>query len=502
VPDLDDGDPCIDISRQYVPSNVTRQANLPPTDFTLIAVAPWISVECTQAYLAAARFDPARAFLFYLAGNSTNGTFNGSAQPPPISSPAWDLQDGGAWRSANSFPIYAVPTDVGGELMHQLSLYSGNMTQVPNGHEISELPGIDPRDYVRLYTSINTSNSSSLPSLWVFLLIVVGILALMLAATSAAMHLIQRARRNALRRRILNGEVDLEALGIKRLTVPQEIIDKCPLFTYNCEEEKLLQQTTVAEPDNSREGTQSAKEIVAAPPVPEGPEPRLSFTAEIASNHSSLAHKFLPYSQPTCPICLEDFKSGITPIRELPCGHIFHPECIDSFLCNNSSLCPMCKKSVLPAGYCPTRITNSIVRRERNLRRLRSRVTVNEEGGIQVPGSRIEIFGSDLRRIFQRTSATRNVPGTLSPIPLQPRPALVADATTLNPRASVLGNEIPPNQDTLSRDQIARRRIQELAAEQPPIVGEEGSVGRRSKCTFSVPVFEVIAHYSLQGKRF
>ena len=484
VPDLEDGDPCVAVSSQYIPSNVTRQANLPPTDFTLIALAPWISVECTKAYLAAAQLDPARAFLFYLVDNGlANGTFNGSAQPPPISSPAWNLDDGGAWRSGNSFPIYAVSTDIGNQLMHELSLYSGNMTEVPYGHVISELPNTDPRDYVRLYTEIETVNSSSLPSLWVFLLIIVGILAFMLAATSAAMHLIQRARRNSLRRRILNREVDLEALGIKRLTVPQEVIDKCPLFTYNCEDEKLPRQTTSAEPESS----QSATELLETLEVSQSIEPRPASANEIGSNHSSLAHKFLPYSQPTCPICLEDFVSGETPIRELPCGHIFHPECIDSFLSNNSSLCPMCKKSVLPQGYCPTRITNSIVRRERNLRRLRSRVTVNEEGGVQVAGSRIQSFGSDLRRILQRSSVSRDAPETLSPIPLEPRPAVVTDATTLNPRASVLGNEFPPTQDSLSRDQIAERIVEELAAGQPPEVTDEASDGRGRgpKCTFA-----------------
>ena len=493
VPDLDDDDPCVDISSQYIASNVTRQANLPQTDFTLIALAPWISVECTKAYLAAAHLDPARAFLFYLVDNGiVNGTFNGSAQPPPINSPAWDLHDGGAWRSGNSFPIYAIPTDVGNQLMHELSLYSGNMTEVPNGHAISELPNVDPRDYVRLYTEIDTVNSSSLPSLWVFLLIVVGILVVMLAATSAAMHLIQRARRNSLRRRILNREVDLEALGIKRLTVPQEIIDKCPLFTYNCEDEKLPRQATAAGPESS----QSATELLETHEGSHSVDPRPASGDEIVSNHSSLAHIFLPYSQPTCPICLEDFVSEETPIRELPCGHIFHPACIDSFLSNNSSLCPMCKKSVLPQGYCPTRITNSIVRRERNLRRLRSRVTITEEGIVQNTGNRIQSFGSDIRRILRRSSVAREAPETLSPIPLEPRPALVADAATLNPRATVLGNEVPPTQDGLSRDHIAQRRLQELAARQPPEIADDASDGRGRgpKCTFAYPYSNLIAN--------
>jgi hypothetical protein len=434
-----------------------------------------------------------------------------SAQPPPISSPVWSLNDGGAWRSENTFPIYATPLDVGSQLMYQLSLYSGNMTQVPYGHEISEMANTDPRDYVRMYTQINLS---SVHRLWEFALIVVGILLLMLASTSATMHLVQRSRRNALRRRIINREVDLEALGIKRLTVPQEVIDKCPLFTYNCEDENLpplsaswgiRTHTTVAEPDNSTGPSQSAE----TPGTPEtkdvlrSPEPRLSATDEIASGRSSLAHTFLPYSQPTCPICLDDFKSGITPIRELPCGHIFHPECIDPFLANNSSLCPMCKKSVLPSGYCPTPITNSIVRRERNLRRLRSRVTVNEDGGVESPETRLQHFGSDFRSFFQRSPTTRHVPGTLAPIPLRPQPALTADATTLNARVSVLGNETAPGGDQLSRWQVAQRRIQELATEQPPMDADVATEIHRPRCMYSAfRSMSPLTPYFVQGGEF
>lgn len=491
VPDLEDGDPCVNLSQPYIPSNVTRQANLPPTDFTLVALAPWISAECTQAYLTGARLDPARAFLFYLVDN---GTIDGSAQPPPISSPAWDLQDGGAWKSETPFPVYAVPSDIGAQLMYALSLYSGNMTQVPHGHDLSET-GYDPRDYVRLYTQIDLNDNSSLPSIGVFMLIILGILALMLALTSATMHLIQRSRRNSLRRRIVNGEVDLEALGINRLTVPQEVIEKCPLFTYDCEDDELLPLSTTmgvdthtncVGQDNSNEGPQTTEATLDTCDLPLSSEHRSLTADEIPSTHSSLVHKYLPYSQPTCPICLEDFKSGITPIRELPCGHIFHPGCIDPFLGKNSSLCPMCKKSVLPSGYCPARITNSIVRRERNLRRLRSRVTINEEDGVENPASRFQNFGFDLRRIFLRSSTSRRIPETLSPIPLQPQPALMADATSLNSRTSILGNEPTEDQYQLSQLHSAQLRIQELSAGRSLIYANADVTNERggSRCMY------------------
>lgn len=46
-----------------------------------------------------------------------------------------------------------------------------------------------------------------------------------------------------------------------------------------------------------------------------------------------------------CAICVEDFKDGDT-LRVLPCEHGFHKECIDEWLINHSSLCPLCKFEV------------------------------------------------------------------------------------------------------------------------------------------------------------
>lgn len=50
------------------------------------------------------------------------------------------------------------------------------------------------------------------------------------------------------------------------------------------------------------------------------------------------------YDAIECCICLSDFELGET-VRELPCQHIFHPGCIDTWLEFNT-LCPLCKKDV------------------------------------------------------------------------------------------------------------------------------------------------------------
>ncbi|CZR54847.1 uncharacterized protein PAC_04731 [Phialocephala subalpina] len=466
VPDINKNDECYTLSKDYIPANVTRQANLPPTDFTLIALAPWINAECTLAWMRAAREDPARGFLFYLPDNSTS-------QPPDPSSDVWDLGDGNAWKTRYQYPVYTIPGAYGLELMEHLALYSGNMTSVPWGHEISELPGIDPRDYVRLYTELNVAPDSSLPSLWVFLLIVLAVAVLVLGLTSAVMHLIQRGRRKSLQRRVASGEVNLEALGIKRLTVPQSFIDRLPLFTYSAEPDvtppaspqKKSHTTTTIEggdsKDTSRSPTSSKHYSLSAET---DTPPQLIMVDDTVSNPDSiLIHKFLPYSQPTCPICLEDFESGLSEIRELPCGHIFHPECIDMFLINNSSLCPLCRKSALPIGYCLIKITNAMVRRERNLRRIRSRVTLDPEG--QDPAAngtsrRIKGFGASIKR----TILNRN-PGPV-PLPMEPQPVFMTGANSELGQHAEQHTSIGLHQ---SRGEFVEQRIRDLAARQVPL---------------------------------
>ncbi|KAJ1990519.1 hypothetical protein H4R33_001697 [Dimargaris cristalligena] len=51
----------------------------------------------------------------------------------------------------------------------------------------------------------------------------------------------------------------------------------------------------------------------------------------------------------TCSVCIDDIEKG-QKIRQLPCFHIFHVECIDQWLLEKSSACPLCKFDV--ARHC------------------------------------------------------------------------------------------------------------------------------------------------------
>jgi hypothetical protein len=47
----------------------------------------------------------------------------------------------------------------------------------------------------------------------------------------------------------------------------------------------------------------------------------------------------------TCSICIENYQCKER-VRALPCGHIFHTDCIVPWLSERSSCCPICKEPV------------------------------------------------------------------------------------------------------------------------------------------------------------
>lgn len=352
VPDLT-SDACVNASSPFVPSNVTRQANL-PSDFEAVAIAPWVSPACTLEYLNSAQVNPVVvAFMFFLP-NSTDEI------PPAANDAAWGLGDGGQWKGSNQYPVYAIDAAVGVNILQQMSLYSGNTSSAPFGSKLVDLYG--SRNYVRLFIDIRLPETSSgVPSIWEFLLIILVILAAAVALVSCTMHLRQHRRRRDLRRRILDGQVDLSSMGVKKFTAPQNIIDKMPIHPYGSPTASSHQHKDTSAP------VESSQEAADPPSL----------------------------YQPTCAICLDDFVELESNIRILPCCHIFHPECIDTFLRENWAVCPMCKKSVLPKGYCPVKITNSMVFAERHLRR-RQRQTSRGTAPVATPSERDSAGAEDI----------------------------------------------------------------------------------------------------------
>ncbi|KAK4452596.1 hypothetical protein QBC34DRAFT_435447 [Podospora aff. communis PSN243] len=53
-----------------------------------------------------------------------------------------------------------------------------------------------------------------------------------------------------------------------------------------------------------------------------------------------------------CSICLEDFDAN-SPVRCLPCHHIFHSECITKWLLRRHATCPLCMARYVPDSALP-----------------------------------------------------------------------------------------------------------------------------------------------------
>lgn len=454
--------PLCNVSTTLIPHNVTMATNLPAhASISMIAIAPWISAECTLSYLAAVQKDSIRSFLFFIPDDGTD-------QPPVPNDPQWTLNDGGRWKTTNRFSVYAIPGATGAALMQQLAQYSGNVTTVPNGHQLAnEYP---PSDYIRLAAEVNLAGAANLPSLWVFLLIVLAILIFIIGSTSFTMHWIQRRRRERLRRRVAIGEVDLEALGIKRLTVPQEVLNKMPAYVYTLGGSEKQDEAGLINPTGPS----------YPPPMSPISDTHTTTTMTSKSNATTTTttHKGQLYSQPTCAICLDDYLPDETLVRELPCRHIFHPECIDSFLRENSSLCPLCKKTTLPTGYCPALITNAMVARERTVRRIRERLPAEDAESslapfqhpiMSMPRVRDALRSATAggRRVFSAPArSSQRIPSSDLGVEMRatpdgaatPRPLTALSATTQQPLCELNASPSPLAEDRQTRREWARLR--------------------------------------------
>ena len=446
-----------------IPSGVSREADVPYGFRNIIALVPWISQDCMKSYLVAANNNLASALITYVPNNSTEA-------PPPVNDKQWFLNDGGRWKSESGYPVYAIPGASGSAIMQQLNIYSGDISNIRNG---SFLSIADSNDYIRLYTSIETNAHSKLPSLWAFLLMVLGIVVVLVGLTSCAMHYHQRRARRSLRRRVAAGEVDLESLGVRRLTIPQDVLDKLPVHVYIASEKESPVEGSVPITQLSRRNS------APLPVTPTG------------FNTVKMSPTPQNFSQPMCAICLDDFVPNSTMVKELPCRHIYHPECIDELLRAHSSLCPVCKGKVLPIGYCPPEIiTNAMVRRERQARRLPRQRADLQDGALPsattsrrqlAVGGRMASFHRQFGRV-NRSNGERRIFSAPEPQTVEMNERSANSAATVMDTAAV---PPLPSQQPVDRTERARRRVSALLGHQVMADDEERERRERlPKCMF------------------
>lgn len=94
------------------------------------------------------------------------------------------IRSGSSVYGAN-IPIYSLAWQAAATLIDELNKYNTIPADLPYGDELATEYGVD--QYIRLLLTVQRGPTRNLPGLWIFLLIVLGILCLIVAATSLAM---------------------------------------------------------------------------------------------------------------------------------------------------------------------------------------------------------------------------------------------------------------------------------------------------------------------------
>lgn len=158
VPSLESSSICNNITASYIPTSVTRRTDLSPgdnphddnNDSSIIALAPWVTRECSLDYIAASNADGVKALIFYFPD------IKDSSKPPAADDSVWNLGDANntSWEKESKYPVYAVPGPAGTNLMHQLSEYSGRNRETAAAASISS-GAKSVNECARLYTLID-----------------------------------------------------------------------------------------------------------------------------------------------------------------------------------------------------------------------------------------------------------------------------------------------------------------------------------------------------------
>ncbi|KAG8049879.1 hypothetical protein GUJ93_ZPchr0009g885 [Zizania palustris] len=94
------------------------------------------------------------------------------------------------------------------------------------------------------------------------------------------------------------------------------------------------------------------------PPPPSGDEAEDAVAAESPRLAERFRESFRPARfgrrrggvAPDCRVCLGRFEPEAV-VNRLPCGHLFHRACLETWLDYDHATCPLCRSSLLPAAY-------------------------------------------------------------------------------------------------------------------------------------------------------
>ncbi|KAL4973489.1 hypothetical protein BDW66DRAFT_168526 [Aspergillus desertorum] len=325
VPYISSQDSCNNVTVPFIPANVTRHQGVTPFGYHTIGLAPWITLNCSRSFLGASRRVGTEALVFFLPASD-------DAKLLPPANSKWLLHGGSFWESENMYPVYAIPGPAGIDLMEQLSWCSNSRTLPQGQNNESAVLSQNESWNMRLFSVIDLEKHGRKTSgTWGFLLAILGTILVICLILLILYQLLQRRRRENLQRQLEAGTVERQPYDLRHFRVPRDFLAGLPLYVYPGLDDP--------EKHNSLDNVGEA--------VTEGME------AEIGRRSKSTYNELLSHPQTTCAICLDDFIPALSTVRELPCAHIYHPECIDVSFTQTSSLFPPCKKSVLAPEFFP-----------------------------------------------------------------------------------------------------------------------------------------------------
>lgn len=137
--------------------------------------------------------------------------------------------------------------------------------------------------------------------------------------------------------------------------IARAVLDSIPLVTVrvrpkatssNAKEIKELELSTI-----ECSGSKHVDQLQKVTSLPNSTSTASETLGEGAADNGITTTSSLPATEPleisddddlTCPICFDDFQDGQI-LRILPCKHRFHALCVDPWLLNSSTHCPMCR---------------------------------------------------------------------------------------------------------------------------------------------------------------
>ncbi|KAI9225837.1 MAG: hypothetical protein DHS80DRAFT_33322 [Piptocephalis tieghemiana] len=227
-------------------------------------------------------------------------------------------------------PVYAMDSTIGMNLLGDIRTANNTTTTDVHGNTYAE--------YVRV--SMFPPSKSQL-SLWEYALIIVAVFLVFIFFIVVFAHYILSRRRRAMNQSMPESSPQTPRTmeGVMTPALPfgpgTTLWMSQSIPGYNRYRLPLLDKPTLESYPLQVYTSEEAEEVEQAI-VPQ-------FGAPIPDKEKSPGEEHARYIMQTCSVCLDDFLVG-DELRLLPCGHRFHSMCIDPWLLNKSSCCPLCKR--------------------------------------------------------------------------------------------------------------------------------------------------------------